>query len=363
MKNEGEDTGIVTPWPGVRVLARYDGEIDPYAAANGPLFRGEEAFAPEVAGWKRWSKPSPEPPLDESFRTLVLDAIAQRAGTIHALVNTLAEAIQGSSLSPPSPPLLVAILRAGLPVSVLLAHRLGQQLGAPVPVVALSLFAGWGWDEAALLAALHTCPNRPVWFVDGWTSRGGVANELRASYQRWLARGHPDFTRGQGPRLAVLCDPAGLAHAAGTSTDSFVPSSCFTAPETLGFSRGFVRDEPGMFLVYGYPPHLLQPSYLDAWMGVLDAPPLPSLPIAEAGPSAPLPPPQYRLHSNEVVRALINRSPREVLFRDDETTVRDLLAPVHYLCTLRGVPVRYRCTEVGRWGALVAARMGANVVV
>ncbi|NJN66866.1 MAG: hypothetical protein HC884_09180 [Chloroflexaceae bacterium] len=199
--------------------------------------------------------------------------------------------------------------------------------------------------------------------VDGWTSRGGVANELQASYQRWLARGYPDFTGGQGPRLAVLCDPAGLSHAAGTRADYFVPSACFTAPETLGFSRGFVRDEPGMFLVYGYPHHLLQPSYLDAWVGLLNAAPPNPLPVTDAGPSAPLPPPQYRLHSNEVVRALINRAPREVRFRDDEATVRALLAPVHYLCTLRGVAVRYGCTEVGRWGALVAAQMGANVIV
>ncbi|NJN66867.1 MAG: hypothetical protein HC884_09185 [Chloroflexaceae bacterium] len=154
-----EETVIATPWPGVRVLARSAGELDPYDTANAHRFRGEEAFAPDVAGWKRWSKPSPEPPLDEHFRTLVLTAIAQRAGTIHALVNALAEAVQGSLTEPP---LLVAILRAGLPVSVLLARCLEQQLGAPVPVVALSLFAGWGWDEAALLAALRTHPNRPV---------------------------------------------------------------------------------------------------------------------------------------------------------------------------------------------------------
>lgn len=343
---------VTTPWAGVTVLARHAGEIDPYDQASRHLFRGEEAFAPDVTGWRRWRKPSPEPPLDDTFRSLVLAAVERERKAISALLDTLLHEML-PTLS--KPPLLVAILRAGLPVGALLARRLASWFGEPVPLVALSLFAGLGWDEHALMKALRTYPHHTVWFVDGWTSRGGVANELRASYGRWLARGHPDFTEGAGPRLAVLCDPAQSAQAAGIRADYFVPSSCFTAPETLGFSRGFATEEPGMFYVYGYPHHYLFQDYLDAWMDIVCA--SPRSVAAPVEQSADWPPSRFRLHSNEVVRALINRAPLEVLFRDSEAEVAANLAPVRYLCALRGVPASYERAEVGTWGALAAARM------
>lgn len=348
---------IATPWAGVRVLARHAGEIDPYHRDNSHLFRGEEAFASDVVGHRRWSKPSPEPPLDSSFRALVLASIEQTAAPIRAMVERLARTMCATLATPP---LLVAILRAGVPISALLAHRLGRWFGADVPVVALSLFAGLGWDDTALEAALHTYPHRPVWFVDGWTGQGGVARELQAAYQRWIARGKPDFSQGQGPSLAVLCDPAGVAQSSGLQADYFVPSSCFTAPETLGFSRGFVTDDAGMFHVYGYPHRFLQPDYYHAWMSIADmSPPDPgTIPTPRAAvPAAPAPS-SYRVHSNEVVRALINRNPQEVLFRDDRHTVETCFAPILALCTIRAIPVRYGCADVAAWGTLVAARMG-----
>ena len=49
---------IPTPWPNLALYAEPAGEIDPYDEANAALFRGEEAFAPGVTGWRRWSKPA-----------------------------------------------------------------------------------------------------------------------------------------------------------------------------------------------------------------------------------------------------------------------------------------------------------------
>jgi hypothetical protein len=325
------------------------------------MFRGEEAFAPDVTGWRRWSKPSPEPPLDETFRNLVLEAIQQRAASISGLVDRLARAML-PTLS--APPLLVAILRAGVPVGALLAQRLRTWLQAEVPLVALSLFAGIGWDAVALQAALQRHPGRPVWFVDGWTGRGRVARELQHSYQHWLQRGGEAFAGSEGPRLAVLCDPAGAAHACGVQADYFVPAACFTAPETLGFSRGFVREEPGMFRVYLYPRRLLEPQYLEAWLQIAHTPPdtVPCQTAEKTRTTAEdTPPPGYRIHSSEVARALINRAPREVLFRDDAVTVSTYLAPLQYLCEMRAIPMRYQCPQVAAWGTQVAACMGTEL--
>ena len=341
---------IDAPWPSLTLYADPAGEIDPYDQTNAPLFRGEEAFAPEVMGWRRWSKPSPEPRLDTVFEKLLLDSIAREKSAVTGMVEALADKVAASVSSPP---LLIAILRAGVPVGALLGRSLERRFGAKVPLAALSLFDGLGWDVAALSAALADHPGRPVVFVDGWTSGGGVARELRRSYERWISAGYPEFTNEEGPRLAVLCDPRGVAHFSAVQADHFVPSSLFTAPETLGFSRGFAAANGGMFRVYRFPNLLLRPSYIEAWLAegesVLKAPDE-SLP-------APPPPPGWRLHVNEVVRALINRSPREVLLRESEADATQSLAPVLHLCRLRGVPISYDRQEVAAWGAVAAARM------
>jgi hypothetical protein len=344
---------IATPWPGLVLYAKPAGEVDPYDPANAALFRGEEAFASGVTGWRRWSKPSPEPRLDLAFERLLLLSIEREKAAVLGMVEALAQRVAAAT---PSAPLLVSILRAGVPVGALLARALGRHLAEEVPLVALSLFDGLGWDAVALEAALEDHPGRPVVFVDGWTSRGGVTGELRRSYERWTSSGKPDFTRGEGPRLAVLCDPRGLASFSALQADRFVPSSLFTAPETLGFSRGFATADGGMFRVYEFPPRLLKPALVGAWMDEDGATPA-FLAGGEAPSDASPPHPGWRLHVNEVVRALVNRNPREVLLREDEETASEALEPVLHLCGLRGVPVSYGREEVAAWGAVAAARM------
>ncbi len=341
---------INTPWPDLFLYAKPAGEVDPYDPANTPLFRGEEAFAPDVAGWRRWSKPSPEPRLDAAFERLLLASIEREKDAVLGMVEALADRV---AVAAPSPPVLVSILRAGVPVGALLARSLKRRFGAPVPLVALSLFDGLGWDAAALESALADHPGRPVVFVDSWTSGGGVARELQRSYARWLDSGRPDFTGGEGPRLAVLCDPRGLADFSAVRADRFVPSSLFTAPETLGFSRGFATADGGMFRVYEFPKVLLKPVLIEAWMREDEPTPVPEGPLVQPPPA----PPGWRMHVNEVVRALVNRNPREILLRDDKATATEALAPVLHLCRLRGVPVRYGREEVTGWGAVAAARM------
>lgn len=343
---------ITTPWPGLALYARDAGEIHPYDPANADRFRGEEAFAPEVSGWRRWSKPSPEPQLDHDFKRLLLASIELHRETVGTLVNRVG---QGIAALTPEPPVLVAILRAGVPVAHLLASWLSRWYAQPVPCVAISLFQGLGWDAEALQAVIDRHPGRAIWFVDGWTSRGGVATELGHAYRRWLEAGRPDFTGGNGPRLAVLCDPGGFATIRGVASDCFIPSACFTAPETLGFSRGFAEAGGGLLSVYTFPPDLVIPEYLAAWDGLTTQPPgelnVPSLEAREPVPSG------WRLHINEVVRALINRQPREVRFSAKGEEVAACYAPVLHLARVRGVPMRFDCPEVAAWGAIAAARM------
>lgn len=344
---------IPTPWPDLRLYARDGGEINPYAPENGALFRGEEAFEDEMTGWRRWSKPSPEPLLDADFEAILLDSIQNQAPTIAALARELARKIGVQNAE--KAPVLVAILRAGAPICALLAPLLSSHFNEKIPICALSLFAGLGWDETALEQITADFPDRTLIFVDGWTSGGGVAVELRVSFARWIAKGKADFTRGKGPQLAVLCDPRGVADLSAVRADVFVPSSCFTAPETLGFSRGFARKNGGLFGVYRFPSSLLRRNWIEKWLDILQIAPA-ELPLSDELKPTPAPG-GFRIHSNEVTRALINRSPREVWLRDDEKTAQKTLAPMLHLAKLRGVPVEFDCLEIAELGALAIARM------
>lgn len=360
---EWKPASIETPWAGLQLYAQVVDEVDPEAASSGHLFRGEEAFAPGQSPPERWSKPSPEPRLGEEFEAILRASIESSAPLISALAHDLARQIADSE---ERAPVLVAILRAGVPVAALLAPLLSRHFQADVPIVAISLFQVLGWDECALRAVLRDYPNRPLWFVDGWTSGGGVATELSDSFARWIGKGLPDFTREHkispqvlgrpGPRLAVLCDPRGKAAASAVQADVYVPSCAFTAPRTLGFSRGFWRSEDEMFGVYKFPQRLLRPEEVGWWMQVLEAAPC-ELPRDED--AGEVPPPEWRVHVNEVMRALINRSPRQIWLRDEEDAARASLAPLLHLCESRGVPVSFGRDELRRWNTLAAARMSA----
>ena len=353
---------IETPWPNLRLYARDCGEIDPYDANQAPLFRGEEAFAPDVTGWQRWSKPSPEPRLDQAFEPILLASIAHQAPVINALTRELARKIIAEN---PEPPVLIAILRAGVPICALLAPVLESHYGAAIPVCAFSLFYGLGWDEAALDAIVADFPDRNLVFVDGWTSGGGVATQLETSFAAWRASGKTDWTQacgtqacgtqGRGLQFAVLCDPRGKASFSALRADFFVPSAAFTAPETLGFSRGFAFEDGALFGVYTFPEKYRKPLWIEKWLAILQSetaeiPPDDEV-VAVAAPTG------FRVHVNEVTRALINRDPLEIWLRDRENIARETLAPLLYLAHQRHVPVQFEYSKVAEWGAVAAAKM------
>jgi hypothetical protein len=345
---------IHTPWPNLKIVARNCGLVDPYLPANKPLFRGEEAFEAEVTGRARWSKPSPEPLLDARFEAVLQGSIASNASLMSGLAHELTGKI-AAYYADGAKPVLIAVLRAGVPITALLSKLLSKEWGEVVPVRAFSLFYGLGWDEVALEQIVAEFPGRPLLFVDGWTSGGNVATEMNRALDMWLESGKPDFSAGQGAKLAVLCDPRGKADFSAIQADLFVPSACFTAPETLGFSRGFALGEDELFGVYEFPQQHLKPAWVKQWLEVVDVPPAALPPHfqgeIESTPSG------IRIHVNEVVRSLINRDPQEIWLSDDEFTAQRRLAPLLHLAKLRGVPVAFGRSEPARWGAIAAARM------
>jgi hypothetical protein len=116
---------------------------------------------------------------------------------------------------------LVSLARAGTPVGVLLKHVLKQYFKTDVAHYSVSIIRDVGIDQNALRFILqHHAPESLV-FVDGWTGKGVIAQQLASS----LA----DFAVSDGvtipAELYVLTDLSGSAAVAASSEDYLIPSS------------------------------------------------------------------------------------------------------------------------------------------
>ncbi len=278
-----------------------------------------------------WSVPSPEPDLSDSFwenlthHVKTADPVADAAGRLAAAIL--------EKYPDPNRLAFAAILRAGVPVADWLQKLLPGSVGA-----AISLFVGIGVDRVGLAEFQNRHPDRTLIFVDGWTGKGGVADELKRL--------------GLGP-LAVLIDPWGCADFTGIETDLFCPSACFTGPATLGFSRTFFTTESEPFSAYRFPASFLRPEVIAAWRD--RAPATPTAPPERAGRFSVAT--DLRVHSNEVCRALINAAPRELLFAESPADAREHFELLLELADARRVPVAFDRRDLADLRTRVAAVM------
>ncbi|MBC6478227.1 MAG: hypothetical protein GDA56_11020 [Hormoscilla sp. GM7CHS1pb] len=354
------------------VYAEFRKEIDPFRDLqyfrNYLAYDGQNAF---------WTKPCPEPNLEEEFWHLVLSKLADEK--LQLAATRLASAII-STAPDPSKLLFVAILRGGVPIADWLCRLLPGSVA-----VALSLFVGIGIDGVALQKARSDYPDREIIFVDGWTGKGGVARELSKLEI--------------GP-LAVLIDPWGWADFAGAVDDLFCPTACFTGVATLGFSSGFYVDDRSLFSSYLFPEAYCRPELVTTWQNAcpqflaptlkggatgtkpacagsdLLSKPLPVKvsPTLKGGAtgtkpacagsdllSKPLADKQpfwletdLRIHSNEVCRGLLNANPDTLYFADDRTYVREHYSLILALAERRRVNIVYNAKHLADYQTRVA---------
>lgn len=311
------------------VYARLEEEVDPYAQ----LDRFRQRSVGYTGDLSFWKTPSPEPKLPADLITKLSEPLAADAP-----IRTAASLLAGKLRCQfdPETILLVAILRAGVPVADWLQRMLPGSVA-----VATSLFVGLGIDQAAFQAIRADYPTRQIVFVDGWTGKGGVAKQLRQL--------------DEGP-LAVLSDPWGQAEFCGTRGDVFSPSACFTGPTTLGFSRTFYRSEDEPFAAYRFPQMLLQPSFIDAWQSATPKAVEPSesdlFDTERVEPETPL-----RLHSNEVCRALINSNPETLLFAGSPHEARRKFEFLLKLAESQNVPQQFEMSSLRALSAEVACTL------
>lgn len=116
---------------------------------------------------------------------------------------------------------IVSIARAGTPIGVLLWHRLRQV--APhlrLTHYSISVIRDRGVDYAALRWILRRHSPASLRFVDGWTGKGTIADELRLSIAAW-----PEAPADLDSGLWVPLDVCGAAVFAASSRDYLIPST------------------------------------------------------------------------------------------------------------------------------------------
>lgn len=129
---------------------------------------------------------------------------------------------------------LVSLARAGTPVGILIKRYIRMKYGVDVPHYTISIIRGRGIDQNAIRYILSRHEGKDIQFVDGWTGKGAIQNELNKAME--------DFPEID-PGLAVLSDPAYIAEICGTHDDFLIASSCLNSTVSGLLSRTFLRSD------------------------------------------------------------------------------------------------------------------------
>ena len=154
------------------------------------------------------------------------------AGDLLKLAAMLNAAKQG-------PITLVSLARAGTPVGVILKRLLESVFQRDVSHYSVSIIRDRGIDSQAIKHILaHGHPQDSIAFIDGWTGKGVITQELFTSITDYNQRhaSHID------PGLWVLADLAGVATHAATQNDYLIPSSILNATISGLISRSILDD-------------------------------------------------------------------------------------------------------------------------
>jgi hypothetical protein len=182
---------------------------------------------------------APEAPPSSAYLALYEEALARNGGRLAADVSTLAARIAESRTG--REVVIASLARAGTPIGVLL-NRVLRARGIAANHYSISIIRGRGIDMAALAYLAERHDPADVIFVDGWTGKGAIADELE--------RALVDRPLGFRARLAVIADPAGRATLAASHDDYLIASGLLNAVVSGLVSRSILSAEtvgPGDF--------------------------------------------------------------------------------------------------------------------
>ena len=186
---------------------------------------------------------------EQLYQQALEQGTTRTATDIANLAYTLHHTFQ-QTVSPERPLVLVSLVRAGLPVGVLLQRALtdiDSSYALPSVHYGISIIRDRGLDAVALQMILDAHPNSAIVFVDGWTGKGAIYQELSRSLDVFSNPNHPNFANifHQGADvipLLTLADPAGVAWLAASEEDWLIPSGLLNSTVSGLISRSLYTD-------------------------------------------------------------------------------------------------------------------------
>ena len=186
------------------------------------------------SGVKHYSEMlSQEPEPTQAHLDIFNQALHKEGDRLAKEVNLLAHSLHHEFKDEPI--VLISLVRAGVPLGVMLQRAL-KDIGAESYHYGISIIRDRGIDEVALnwIEAKHG--TKGIVFVDGWTGKGAITQEL----QRSLA--HRDVYH-DNIKLVVLADPCGSAWLTASNDDWLIPFGIMGAPVSGLVSRSIWSDE------------------------------------------------------------------------------------------------------------------------
>ena len=186
---------------------------------------------------------------EQLYQQALEQGTTRTATDIANLAYTLHHTFQ-QNVSPERPLVFVSLVRAGLPVGVLLQRALrdaNSSYALPSVHYGISIIRDRGLDAVALQMILDTHPNSDIVFVDGWTGKGAIYQELARSLEVFSNPNHPNFANifHQGENvipLLTLADPAGVAWLAASEDDWLIPSGLLNSTISGLISRSLYTE-------------------------------------------------------------------------------------------------------------------------
>ncbi|WDV45596.1 cysteine protease StiP family protein [Clostridiaceae bacterium M8S5] len=174
-------------------------------------------------------------PSDE-YMTIFYKALKQNKDKIAVATGVVAERIlklKGEDV------VFVSLARAGSPAGILIKRYIKYKYNIDIPHYSISIIRGRGIDENAIKYILEKHPNRNIQFIDGWTGKGAITNEL--------TKACGEFNQAHGTNiddtLAVIADPAHCTSMYGTREDFLIASACLNSTVSGLVSRTVLRED------------------------------------------------------------------------------------------------------------------------
>lgn len=171
---------------------------------------------------------SREHPPEPAYLSIFESAMARHALRVAKDISALAAKIDDTIDGPIT---LCSLVRAGLPIGVLLQRSLKER-GRDTHHYGISIVRDKGIDTVAMDKIVRARPPEGVLFVDGWTGKGAISTQLESSIE---AYGNKLL-----PRLVTLADPAGRAWMAASHEDWLIPSGILGSTVSGLISRSVI---------------------------------------------------------------------------------------------------------------------------